>query len=249
MFTPIIRIKRTFIVKDHWIHRIQFPLCQAAACTIHISQSSTYPEIYLDLETTSTPPKSFWEHMHYVAFSRVTSLKGLCIENINKKYISTSIKVSEYLQNATTTMLLKTQNTFSNPKKLNILLHQINIFLKSKLCQHDKSNTYAIPNYIIICADQKNSTSPHYGIIEYIHTKIQINKVEYMSTETIDTLYRNITLHRKNISIFSIYNSPKNNYHHFEKHINQILRKKVEKDQNIIIIGDFNIEHNTKKLL
>ena len=29
--TPIIRIKRTFIVKDHWIHRIQFPLRQAAA--------------------------------------------------------------------------------------------------------------------------------------------------------------------------------------------------------------------------
>ena len=169
--------------------------------------------------------------MHDVAFSRVTSLKGLYIENINEKNISTSIKVSEYLQNATTTTLLKIQNTFSNPKKLNILLHntrsfkkyfktlnenkiiqeqQINIFLKSKLCQHDKSNTYAIPNYIIIRADQKNSTSPHYGIIEYIHTKIQINKCEYMSTETIDTLYTNITLQKKNISIFSIYNSPKN---------------------------------------
>ena len=131
--------------------------------------------------------------MHYVAFSRVTSLKGLYIENINEKNISTSIKVSEYLQNTTTTMILKTQNTFSNPKTLNILLHntrsfkkyfttineneiiqeqQINIFLESKLCQDDKSNTYTIPNYIIICADQKNSTSRHYGIIEYIHTKI-----------------------------------------------------------------------------
>ena len=63
LFTPIIRIKRTFIVKDHWIHRIQFPLHQAAARTIHVSQSSTYPEIYVDLETISTPPKSFWEHM------------------------------------------------------------------------------------------------------------------------------------------------------------------------------------------
>ena len=29
--TPVIKIKRTFIVKDHWIHRIQFPLRQAAA--------------------------------------------------------------------------------------------------------------------------------------------------------------------------------------------------------------------------
>ena len=92
MFTPIIRVKRTFIVKDHWIHRIQFPLCQAAAHTIHVSQSSTYPEIYVDLETISTPPKSFWEHMHYVAFSRVTSLKGLYIENINKKIYQLPLK-------------------------------------------------------------------------------------------------------------------------------------------------------------
>ena len=80
-WTPIIKIKRTFIVKDHWVHRIQFPLDQAAAHSIHVSQSSTYPEIYVDLEALSTPPKLFWEHMHYVAFSRVTSIAGLYIES------------------------------------------------------------------------------------------------------------------------------------------------------------------------
>ena len=50
--------------------------------------------------------------MHYVAFSRVTSINRLYIENINEKNISTSIKVSEYLQNATITTLLKTEKTF-----------------------------------------------------------------------------------------------------------------------------------------
>ena len=91
-WTPIIKIKRTFTVKDHWIHRIQFPLRQAAARTIHISQSSTYPEIYVDLQTTTKPPTAFWEHMHYVAFSRVTSISGLYIENINENSISISKK-------------------------------------------------------------------------------------------------------------------------------------------------------------
>ena len=85
---PIIKIKRTFIVKDHWVHRIQFPLRQAAARSIHVSQSSTYPEIYVDLEALLTLPKPFWEHMHYVAFSRVTSIAGLYIESINEKNIS-----------------------------------------------------------------------------------------------------------------------------------------------------------------
>ena len=144
---------------------------QAAARTIHVSQSSTYPEIFVDLEAISTPPKSFWEHMHYVAFSRVTSLNGLYIENINEKNISTSAKVLNYLKTTTETKILKNENDFSHPKKLNILLHnttsfkkyfdtikqnkiineqQINIFLESKLCYHDKSKDYTIPNYIII---------------------------------------------------------------------------------------------------
>ena len=268
--TPIIKIKRTFIVKHHWIHRIQFPLRQAAARTIHVSQSSTYPEIFVDLETISTPPKSFWEHMHYVAFSRVTSLRGLYIENINEKNISTSSKVSNYLQSTTAKEILKTENDFSHPKKLNIILHntrsfkkyfstikenkiinkqQINIFLESKLCQHDKSNNYTIPNYIIIRADQKNTTTPHYGIITYIQTKIQINKVEYMSTEKIDTLYTNITFNKEIILIFSIYNSPKNLYTHFEKHLLSTLQKKITANDHIIVIGDFNIQYNSKNYI
>ena len=96
----IIKIKRTFIVKDHWIHRIQFTLQQAAARTIHVSQSSTYPEIYVELQTTTKPPTSFWEHIHYVAFSRVTSISGLYIKNINQDNISTSKKISDYLNNS-----------------------------------------------------------------------------------------------------------------------------------------------------
>ena len=90
-WTPIIKIKRTFIVKDHWIHRIQFPLCQAAR-TIHVAQSSTYPEIYVDLQTNSKLPTTFWEHMHYGAFSGVTSISRLYIENINEDNIAISQK-------------------------------------------------------------------------------------------------------------------------------------------------------------
>ena len=208
--------------------------------------------------------------MHYVAFSRVTSLKGLYIENINEKNISTSSKVSNYLKTTTETEILKTENDFSHPKKLNIILHntrsfkkyfniikenkiineqQINIFLESKLCQHDKSKNYTIPNYIIIQADQKNTTTPHYGIITYIQTKIQINKVEYMSTEKIDTLYTNITFNKQIISIFSIYNSPKNFYPHFEKHILETLQKNITANDHIIVIGDFNIDYNSKNYI
>ena len=269
-WTPIIKIKRTFIVKDHWVHRIQFPLRQAAARSIHVSQSSTYPEIYVDLEALSTPPKPFWEHMHYVAFSRVTSIAGLYIESINEKNISVSTKVSDYLKNALQNNKLQTNIQFSNKDTLNILLNNsrsfkkhfnaihhnklilqqhINIFLESKLCKHDKSIDYTIDDYMIVRADQKNNLTPTYGIISYLKNEIQIHKVQYMSTETIDTLYINITFKSKTISIFSIYNSPKNSYLQIEKHLIQLLDKEIITSNNLIVLGDFNIQYNSSNYM
>ena len=179
---PIIKIKRTFIVKDHWIHRIQFPLQQAAAHTIHVSQSSTYPEIYVDLQTTTKPPTAFWEHMHYVAFSRVTSISGLYIENINQDNISTSKKVSDYLNNSPLDNNIQTHIEFHDENTCNILLNNahsfkkyfhtiknnqivlqqnVNIFLESKLSKHDKSIDYQINNCIIIREQMKKIQSTH----------------------------------------------------------------------------------------
>ena len=230
---PIIKINRTFIVKDHWIDRIQFPLQQAAACTIHVSQSSSYPEIYVDLQTTTKPPTAFWEYMHYVALSRVTSISGLYIENINQDNISTFKKVSDYLNNCPLDNNIQTHIEFHDENTCNILLNNahsfkkyfhtiknnqivlqqnINIFLESKLSKHDKSIDYQINNCIIIRADEKNTINPHHGIISYIHNSVKINRIENMSTETIDTLYINISHQNKHISIFAIYNSPKNTY-------------------------------------
>ena len=269
-WTPIIKIKRTFIVKDHWVHRIQFPLRQAAARSIHVSQSSTYPEIYVDLEALSTPPKPFWEHMHYVAFSRVTSIAGLYIESINEKNISVSTKVSDYLKNALQNNKLQTNIQFSNKDTLNILLNNsrsfkkhfnaiqhnklilqqhINIFLESKLCKHDKSIDYTIDDYMIVRADQKNNLTPTYGIISYLKNEIEIHKIQYMSTETIDTLYINITFKSKTISIFSIYNSPKNSYLQIEKHLIQLLDKEIITSNNLIVLGDFNIQYNSSNYM
>ena len=243
-------------MKDHWIHRLQFPLRQAAAHSIHVSQSSTYPEIYVNLNSFSTPPKVFWEHMHYVTFSRVTSISGLYIEDINEQNIAVSKKVSQYLEYPLENDTLQTDIEFSNKHNLNILFNNcrsfkkkfdaihnnkiileqdITIFLESCLSKYDNSANYNINNNIVVRADQKNSTKPYYGIISYIKNNIKINNIEYLSKETIDTLYINITFHNKNISIFAIYNSPKNTYNYFEKHIVNEIEKKISLCDNIII--------------
>ena len=236
-----------------------------------MSQSSTYPEIYVDLQTTTKPPTAFWEHMHYVAFSRVTSISELYIENINQDNISTSKKVSDYLNNCPLDNNIQTHIEFHDENTCNILLNNahsfkkyfhtikknnqivlqqnINIFLESKLSKHDKSIDYQINNCIIIRADEKNTINPHHGIISYIHNSVKINRIENMSTETIDTLYINISHQNKHISIFAIYNSPKNTYTNLTNHLLPKIHKEYLINKDILILCDFNIQHHTNDYL
>ena len=262
-WTPINKIKRSFLVKDIWIHRIQFPLRQAAARTIHVSQSSTYKKIYVDLKTYSNPPKMWWEHMHYVALSRVTNYAGIYINDLNESQICVSKKVSHYLLDANKNHKLQTNIQLFQKDKLNILFNnarsfkkyfhiakndkiilkqQINIFFESKLCKFDQNANYVIPNFIIVRADQKKTINPHHGIIAYIYKDIKINRIEYMSRETIDSLLINIEYNAKDITLVSVYNSPQNKYIEFEKHIIQIIEKEQINAKNIILLGDFNIQ-------
>ena len=204
--------------------------------------------------------------MHYVAFSRVTSISGLYIENINEANISTSKKVSDYLNNSPPHNNLQTNIQFHGQLTCNILLNNarsfkkyyhtikqnqivlqqnINIFLESKLSKHDKSTDYQINNSIIIRADDKNTLNPHHRIISYINPSITLNSIENMSTETIDTLYMNISYQNTQISIFTIYNSPKNTYNNLYKHLLPKIHKEYETNKNILILGDFNIQQDT----
>ena len=85
--------------------------------------------------------------------------------------------------------------------------------------QHDKSIDYQINNCIIIRADEKNTINAHCGIISYINSSLKINSIQNMSTEIIDTIYMNISHKNKHISIFAIYNSPKNTYTNLINHL------------------------------
>ena len=58
-----------------------------------------------------------------------------------------------------------------------------------------------------------------------------------------------INFKHKKIAIFSIYNSPKNTYTQFEKHITSAIENKYTLCQNIIILGDFNIQYNSNNYI
>ena len=87
-------------MKKVWVTQVQFPLHPAAAHTIHVAESATFQNIYIDMQTNTNPPKQWWQHMHYFALSRVTSLSGLYLKELNSNKICISSHVTKYLEDA-----------------------------------------------------------------------------------------------------------------------------------------------------
>ena len=52
------------------------------------------------MQTNINPPKQWWQHVHYVALSRVTSLSGLYPQELNSDKICISPHVAKYLEDA-----------------------------------------------------------------------------------------------------------------------------------------------------
>ncbi|WAR00546.1 LOW QUALITY PROTEIN: PIF1-like protein, partial [Mya arenaria] len=87
-WTPIIVVDRQFQV----VVRRQFPLKPAAAMTIHKAQGMSMPEVAVSFQGRVQT------HMVYVALTRVTSLLGLYLLDLNSKKITVDKKVVEEMR-------------------------------------------------------------------------------------------------------------------------------------------------------
>ena len=150
-WVPILEVTRQFRRHQMQVLRRQFPLRPSAAKTIHRCQGDTLNEAVVDL------PSAKREHMHYVAISRLTSISGLHILNMNENKIAVSKKVQEEMtglrQNATLNshipFLYKDTSgsfkiLFHNVRSLhlhiadyNVKAADINIFVETARCSND----------------------------------------------------------------------------------------------------------------
>ena len=125
-WTPLFTIDRPFTVRrNQRVTQTQFPLQVAAACTVHKSQSSTCPELVVDFSTKKSPPKHFWEHLIYVGLSRVPSLQGLHIVNLNTQHIHCSEKVKNYLLHEKTNLALCYQPMYEAQNSIKIVYSNV----------------------------------------------------------------------------------------------------------------------------
>ena len=257
-WTPVHSIRRSFVVKrDQKVTRTQFPLQLGSARTIHKAQSSTYQEIVVDMSTRKKTPKRFWEHMHYVAFSRCTSLGGLNIVDINEDNICQSDKVKDYLSKHKRNMQLCYKPSYEMEKHLKISYNNICSFMKKKtaimnnhhllncdiimlsetwLSRKNNEDLFRIPNFHMNRMDSTLVES-HRGSVVYVGDKnmYDIRMAQTPSLEICECSAKDHPLH-----IVGIYRPPITSVSMFKRQLYQHIDK-FDAESPKVILGDFNM--------
>ena len=245
-WTPLSSVRRSFIVKhDQRVTRRQFPLQLGAACTIHKAQSSTFGQIVVDMFTLKNPSRRFWEHAHYVAWSRCTSLDGLFIVNINEEYICQSEQVRRYLSEDRKELELCYMPSYQVEDSIKIMYHNvcsisrkqgvimnnqhvlgcdISILVETRLSSKNCVQNYQIPNFKLWRMDS-TAVKSHRGMI--VHVRDDMCHVIMKQTQYLEICECKVPYKDKFLFVLGIYRPPSSSVSMFKKSYFAILKRMI----------------------
>ncbi|XP_078345269.1 uncharacterized protein LOC144630776 [Oculina patagonica] len=270
-WTPIKPVCVTFFVgrsKAAQIVRKQFPLRPSAGKTIHRSQGDTETEVVVDLTSRRAIP-----HIHYVALSRVTTIDGLHIKNLNEKKITVSNKVKKEMERLRTAAYLRppllslrdisddfVKIVFLNVRSLhkhisdvrndiNVKAADVNVFVETRLWVFDQNVEYDINDFSLFRNDaffdrQLHTQRPFYGTAVY--SRAQCND-EYPKCQNMYGVEITIikVKYLPDVVIAGIYRSPKVPMRCLLQALRE-LHSIISTERFHIILGDFNIDVNNE---
>jgi hypothetical protein len=262
LWTPIFAIKRNFVVKKtQYVTRIQFPLRLAAARSIHVAQSATFPEIVIDMSTTKKPCAHFWAHMHYVALSRCTSLAGLHIVDFNEDKIYTSQDVKNYLAQKLP-MQLSFQPTYAVPddwniaynnvhslrqkfdtviKSYNIIGADIIALAETWLSTNDHSSKFDLEHFTQVRMDSSLQKPPRRGMLVLIRETVKVLRIDKVQNTNIECVYCKIEKKHSVIQLLLLYKPPQTKLTALKQELHK-LSALLDMTLPLFLIGDFNID-------
>ncbi|KAL9964814.1 hypothetical protein ACROYT_G028502 [Oculina patagonica] len=248
------------------IVRKQFPLRQSAGKTIHRSQGDTETKVVVDLTSRRAIP-----HIHYVALSRVTTIDGLHIKNLNEKKITVSNKVKNEMQRLRTAAYLQpsiisladigenfVKIVFLNARSLhkhisdvkndfNVKAADINIFVETRLWVFDQNDEFEINDFSLFRNDalfdrQLHTQRPFYGTAVYTRAQCYDEYPKCQNMHGVEITIIKVEC-LPDVVIAGIYRSPKVPMRHLLQALRE-LHSIMSTERFHIILGDFNIDFN-----
>ena len=234
--------------------------------TVHRSQGDTETEIVVDLYF-----RRAIRHIHYVALSRITTIEGLHIRDLNEQKICVSGKAKDEINRLRTVAYLQpsllflsdtgndyTKVVFLNTRSLhkhiddvrndvNLKVADVNIFAETRFWLFDRNEEYEIDRFSLFrneaLTDVYSSTQRPYGGTA-VYTKAACLD-EYPICENlygVEIIILKLK-HLPNIVIVGIYRSSKISVRHLYQALAE-LQSITSREVFHIILGDFNIDRN-----
>ena len=268
-WTPVFDIKRSFSYRYKNFERIQMPLRPAAGKTIHKSQGDTLKEVVVSLDSKC---KGKIPHIHYVALSRVTTLSGLQILNLNRKNIAVSDCVKDEVERLKSEAVLSlcfkplyslpSENfkvVFNNSRSMHLHHEDIRAdpsimdadvigIAESRLIPSDCNENYLFPGFqtpIRVDQNQKHpNTRPPHGLVVFLKNGCLLQRQLPYSTPTLEFLLVEIIVPNKGLfQVVFVYRASECSLKDLKTAFLYDLAPTLDlQHSNLIIMGDFNFD-------
>ena len=241
----------------------------ASGKTVWKAEGATVDKVVVDL---SQQPVRKIPHVHYVAFSRVKKLEDLYILNMNEAALALDDDVNIEMQRLRTDAALelcyvplykigsdKTKIAFNNARSLhkhykdgqfepNVLAADIIGFAETRLCSRDENVHFALKRFRLIRLDdtvKETNSRPYHGLALYVKEYLQIQKVVKRQCKSFEFIFTGtFSIQRGYVQVVVLYKYPKSSQTDFREDIRCHLRPVIDLNDNLVILGDFNIQIN-----
>ena len=276
-WTPIFTQFRETVVRNSRVICAQFPLVPVAAVTIHKCQGSTLKNVVLNMDPNLSAELGnnvglvhhFYQHAHYVAASRVSSLEGLQILNWEPHLISVNPEVQVHMEYMNTHRKLELYFTplhtiessykcsYINTQSLHKHINDVcaNHTLKSsdvimvsetRLTAADADVNYNIDGFQkIYCHDEPTEKvfRPYHGLAIFVKNGILVKEIQKLHSTGFEALYS--CLYKVDdsqpVQFIAVYASPQIKFKRLTKNIDELMLGIDLISAKCIILGDFNM--------
>ena len=261
--TPIQPISRQFVASqnNYPVSREQFPLQMSSGRTIHKAQSATHSQVVVDMSGPPRCPSHFYEHMHYVAFSRSETLQGLHIIDINEEKIRASPKVINYLQNERKLLELQYSPIYNNQCCLavgynnvtslpfkwpalqtnhNLLACDVIILAETWLHQAHSTTSFQLDGFTQF---RKDSTCKprRRGLMMFIKETADVSSHSSRESPHLAMISCNLKIDGHDWNIVGLYKPPQTSYTHLMDEL-EVCASQLDMTKPTIFIGDLNVD-------
>ncbi|CAF4648686.1 unnamed protein product, partial [Rotaria sp. Silwood2] len=245
------------------VERKQFPLVPCEAMTIYKIQGGTYERVVVNLK------KGMTQSELYVSCSRATKSSDLYLigDFVPPKPPEPNDAVAMMFKNIRSERMLKFSLEFpeeSQEERFSIMFHNVQslnkhisdikfdkTFLSSSMISlvetwTKPSDNLEIEGFKIVHRRDCDDVRKPFGQIIYLKNDLKYENIteryEYSGKNHIE--YSSIKI--DDICVISVYNSPNSSFDILKRHINEVITISKGFCENIIVVGDFNINLKIK---